>query len=122
MSRVALARLDAYSGAMSRLLRLLLILAFVLMPVGLVPGGHAANAAPAAMADHCAGTKKDAPANPGHHSPDRAADCAIACSALPSFAGTLPAPLRVQAILASLPPAAGHGLAPEAATPPPRFS
>jgi hypothetical protein len=117
----------AYLRAMSaaRLFRFLTILALVLMPVGMMPGGHAMAAAPAAASlasAHCAEMDDSKPAHHQPAQPHHAGDCAIACSALPSAAGSLAAPRLVPPLLHPLPSAAGRGLAPEAATPPPRFS
>jgi hypothetical protein len=124
MRAIARAEMRAYLAAMpaARLFRLLTILALVLMPIGMIPGAglmalaHAAQPAQAIPA-HCAGMDRP-PALP---QPDRKADCAIACSALPSIAPGIDAPRLAPALVQAplLSPAVG-GLHPEAATPPPR--
>ena len=115
-------------------LRLLLLAAMFLAPIGRI-GIAQAMAAPAAtvsaMAGHCA----DMPAAPAHHqsgprqeSPERkgdgmAVDCMTACAAMvavpaPFFA---PPPAAMTILSAPLLPDLA-GIQPEAEPPPPRFS
>ena len=122
---------------LASILRFLAIIALVLMPIGMMPGNHAMAAShhaqasaphhPAsaqAPATHCAdmaevrdGERHHAPAP---QQPDRSAECAIACSALPSVAGIMAAPDVTPAVIHPLALAARRGLTPEATTPPPR--
>ena len=122
---------------LASILRFLAIIALVLMPIGMMPGNHAMAAShhaqaaaphhPAsaqALATHCAdmaevrdGERHHAPAP---QQPDRSAECAIACSALPSVAGIIVAPDMTPAIVHPLALASRQGLSPEATTPPPR--
>ena len=121
---------------LASILRFLAIIALVLMPIGMMPGNHAMAAshqplaaaphhpAAAPASPHCA-DMADAPDGERHHAPapqqpDRSADCAIACSALPSIAGTIAAPEMTPAIIHPRALAARRGLTPEATTPPPR--
>jgi hypothetical protein len=109
---------------MRRALRLLLALAVMLMPVGLMPAGHFTAAAPAAAnaaasSAHCAEMGDRSPAQPRS---DRSAECAIACAALPSVFRILERPEIAPAVHHSLATAGSHGLTPDAATPPPRLS
>jgi hypothetical protein len=127
MTEIVRAFAPAFWRGMSaaNLLRLLAALALVLMPLGIVSTAHATvigHAAPAASSAHCAEMSghrhNHRPARP---QPDCMADCAIACSALPSIAGIVPLPGLAPAL--RQPPALSssvHGLHPEAATPPPR--
>ena len=120
------------------ILRFLAIIALVLMPIGMVPGNHAMAAShhgseaaphrPAAVqapgSPHCA-EMAEAPDGERHpipapQQPDRSAECALACSALPSVAGIMAAPDVTPAIIHPLALAARRGLTPEATTPPPR--
>jgi len=99
------------------LFRLLTILALVLMPIGMILAqpGQAHNQL---MSAHCANMDSQ----PELPQPDHKADCAIACSALPSVASSIDAPPLAPALIQ--PPAlsaAAGGLHPEAATPPPRL-
>ena len=113
-----------------RTLRLLLLAAMLLAPVGRIGIAQAMAApagAPAAMAGHCA----DAPATPaGHHQQappqedeQKAVDCMVACAAMASAPAPFVAPAPPAAampgalVLSSL-----TGLRPEAEPPPPRFS
>lgn len=105
--------------SVARLMKLLILLAVVLMPLGMVNGSVAmASNVSAAQAGHCEQM-------PEHkkEQPDRLADCAVACAAVASrcheiqggsFAHVEPFVSALSAIL--------HGLGPEAATPPPRFA
>ena len=122
---------------LASILRFLAIIALVLMPIGMMPGNHAmaashhAQAAPhrpaavqAPGSPHCA-EMAEAPDGERHHipapqQPDRSAECAIACSALPSVAGIIAAPDVTPAVIHPLALAARRGLTPEATTPPPR--
>lgn len=114
MRQVAPKSERAYSGAMPRLLRFLTMLALVLMPLGMMPG----HAMAAVATVHCADMAPSSHPAPIHSG--RSADCAIACSAMPSAATILNPPARDRAVLHPLPLATGHGLASEAAIPPPR--
>jgi hypothetical protein len=110
----------------TRLLRLLTVLALLLMPLAMAGQGHAVAAAPhhemvSDSAGHCADTK---PGDEGDK-PDRgsAAQCMMACAALPAADAPLPAARTVLRAPATGTPAAGiTGLAPESETPPPRFA
>jgi hypothetical protein len=108
------------------LLRTLTILALVLMPFGV---SHAQAAAAQATASshelapaHCAEMDEHGPGKPRPPAQDRSADCALACSALPCFAGLIDAPQMAPLAYHPLPLAAGSGVRPEAAIPPPRRS
>ena len=117
-----------------RTLRLLLLAALLLAPVGRMGIAQAMAVpaeAPAAMAGHCADMPAAAPARPaGHHQQappqgdaEKAVDCMVACAAMASA----PAPLVTPAPLADPLPDAPllfslTGLRPEADPPPPRFS
>lgn len=100
-------------------MRLLILFAVLLMPLAMVNGGPAmASSISQEPAGHCEQMpehKKD--------QPDRLADCAVACAAIPTqrydiqrktFGRTEP---RVAALTEIL-----HGLGPQATTPPPRLS
>ena len=104
--------------AASSLLRCLAMLALLLMPFGMAGGQQGAQAAPAAAAFHCIGGTGQQPAP--RSLADRSADCGIACAALPTFGCVLPPPAMTPDLVHPLPIATGYGLAPEAATPPPR--
>ena len=104
----------------------LIALALLLMPLAMAGQGHAMAAAPAhsgemAMADDCHESSAPAEQNKSRH--EGAAQCAIACAALPSpearfaeaLAPTTPA-------LFTLPVLPATGLGPEAETPPPRIA
>lgn len=132
---VATFRPLAYSRLMpvTRFMRILTILAVLLAPLGMIAGTSAQAATPdaanAAMhhadampgMDHCAGLQKGNDSSKGQ--PGQQHDCMMACSAIPSFGSELPAkPLTARAVDPSPLVSAGHGLGPEAATPPPRFA
>src|SRR4051812_40588449 len=106
-------------------LRVLAMLAYVLMPLGMISTAAATatgNAAPVAISGHCARMMVDGDrTQPVRSSADGTAHCAIACSAIRSIAGALSPPEPAPAV--RLPPAVSaaiHGLHPEAALPPPR--
>jgi hypothetical protein len=127
---------------MKPVLRFLALLAVLLSPLSMIAPSHAMMATAAAKptemhgADHEAAVDADqaseemaasshcAPAEDQDGSPPgRSPDCAIACAALPSGGAGLKARAPLARTIAPLPPAAEpHGLDPEAATPPPRFS
>jgi len=103
-------------------MRLLILFAVLAMPLTMVNGGPAMASAVSAVSAESAGHCEQMPEHKKDQ-PDRLADCAVTCAAIPShradiqrhaFALTEP---RVAALTAIL-----HGLGPEAATPPPRFS
>ncbi len=106
---------------LARLFHFLALLALLLAPAGML-GSHAAMAMPhqpaASAMGHCA--EKDAPSDQDRQ---QMLDCAIACTAMPSFAPLL-APeatcLRAAPVSSSI--QLFEGTTPEAATPPPRFS
>ena len=102
-----------------RLLTLLTLLALLLAPLAMLGGAPAmAHAGPEA-ASHCTETKAPAEAPPA-----APVDCMIACAgclpALPDMLSAGPLPLAAAEIGPLRFPL--HGLHPEAATPPPRFS
>jgi hypothetical protein len=101
------------------LLRWLIFLAMLLAPLAMIGGLPATAHAQPVAAGHCAETGKpiEAPLS-------APADCMIACAGcLPTLGGTLAAPPRPEAVARPAPAAfLLHGLQPEAATPPPRFS
>lgn len=135
---IAVGRRRAYVRSMpvSRILRILTLLAVLLSPLAMVHAPATAASGPAAetvAAHHAASMLASAEAGTGDHCPDRdgdpasgrsaALDCAIACAALPATIDRLTLPPRLPALPAATPPCAGvHGLAPEADTPPPRLS
>ncbi|HEX9955548.1 MAG TPA: hypothetical protein VGB48_10105 [Allosphingosinicella sp.] len=107
-----------------RLLRAVLAFALLLMPVAMAGQGHVMAAAPAhsggmAMDEDCHEGSVPAEQNKGRH--EGAAQCAIACAALPSpearFAEAL---VPTTPVLFALPVLPVTGLGPEAETPPPR--
>jgi len=117
-----------------RTLRLLLLAAMLLAPVGRMGIAQAMAVpaeAPAAMAGHCADMPAAAPAQPaGHHQQappqedeQKAVDCMVACAAMASAPAAFVAPTPLAdaqpdpPLLSSL-----TGLRPEADPPPPRFS
>lgn len=118
---VACVAAEAYWTRMSvaRLTKLLILFAVLLMPLGMINGGPAmASGVSTAPAGHCEQM-------PEHRQeqPDRLADCAVTCAAIPSRRDDLQGRIlvlaqpRVAALTEIL-----HGLGPEAAIPPPRFS
>jgi hypothetical protein len=110
----------------SRLVRLLAMFALLLMPLAMIGQGHAIAAAPhhdmtSAASGHCA--DMDSKPDKKHHDSSSAAECLMACAALP--AAEAPAPVEQIALrptlVAALVPVT-VGLAPEAETPPPRLA
>ncbi|HEX8580238.1 MAG TPA: hypothetical protein VF655_11685 [Allosphingosinicella sp.] len=108
------------------LFRLLLAFALLLMPLAMAGQGHAMAAAPAhgsamAMGDDCHESGAPAEQNKSRH--EGAAQCAIACAALPSFEARIAETLAPTALpLFTLPVLPASGLGPEAETPPPRIA
>jgi hypothetical protein len=107
----------------TRLFRLLAILAFLLAPAGMIGGAPAVASAPAvphhdaatAAPDRCAGMEEDTDRPSPRH------DCAMACAAIPPLGSVIGArPLAPSVVDPVRPATFGHGLGPEAATPPPR--
>ena len=118
----------AYLASMtaSRLLRLLAMFALLLMPLAMAGQGHAVAAAPhgemaSAEAGHCADIESEGDRK--HQSGSAAADCLMACAALPAAGAPVAAE---QIVLRPTPVAALQpaivGLSPEAETPPPRIA
>lgn len=112
------------------LLRLLLLAAMLLAPVGrlgIAQAMAAPAAAPAAMAGHCADMPAAAPAHHQNGSPKdherMAVDCMVACAAMaPAPASFIaPAPLA-EALPGALLLSSLTGILPEAELPPPRTS
>jgi hypothetical protein len=106
----------------ARLLRFLTILAVLLMPLGMwgdagatAMGHHSPVAAPM---KHCSGMADKQEKG----EPARSSDCLLACAALPSpeilVKHESPVPIAAE----PMPIAKLVGLAPEAATPPPRMA
>jgi hypothetical protein len=108
----------------SRLVRLLTVLALLLMPLAMAGQGHAIAAAPhheiaTDGAGHCADTKPDDGSD--ERGAGTAAQCMMACAALPAAGAPLPAARTVLRTAVTGTPVAGiTGLAPESETPPPR--
>jgi hypothetical protein len=106
-----------------RLVRLLCLFAILLMPVAMAKQSHAA--APAAPHHEMASPGHCSDSENGPEDEDRRPDafgqCLMACAALPAPDAGLPAKA---AVLNAMPAGAAadaiRGLAPEAATPPPR--
>ena len=99
-----------------RLLSWLVSLALLLAPLAMI-GGAPAMAHGAVAASHC--TEVDKPAEAPPPAP---IDCMIACAGLVSQTTDVPVRCRRPAAPERLAGASGlPGLAPEAATPPPRF-
>lgn len=130
---VATLRRPAYFGPMqmTRFMRILTILAVLLAPLGII----APTSAQAAVTHAASATTHPAEAMPGMENcvgmpkgddtskgqPAQQHDCMMACAAIPSFGSELPArPMAPSAIEPIRLTSTGHGLAPEAATPPPR--
>ena len=109
------------------LLRLFVLAALLLAPLGMV-GSHAAMAAPHAAADqavsgHCAemgGSQDQAPAD---QAPGKSIDCMIACACVPTPGVQLAdPPLPVAAPESAMIVSLAGGLNPAADPPPPRLS
>ena len=120
-----------------RTLRLLLLAAMLLAPVGRMGIAQAMATpadAPAAMATHCADMPAAAPVPParhhGHHGQapaqgdeQKAVDCMVACAAMASAPAPFVAPAPLADALPNAPLLSSlTGLRPEADPPPPRFS
>ncbi|HEX8586259.1 MAG TPA: hypothetical protein VF680_17850 [Allosphingosinicella sp.] len=125
---VATSGSGAYLASMtaSRLLRLLAMFALLLMPLAMAGQGHAVAAAPhgemaSAEAGHCA--DMDGKADKKDQGGSSAADCLMACAALPAAEAPLAAEQIVlrPTLVAVLVPVI-TGLSPEAETPPPRIA
>ncbi|MDT9600860.1 hypothetical protein [Sphingosinicella rhizophila] len=117
----------------TRLMRIMTIMAVLLAPLGMIGGTsvqaathhpasattHHAEAMPGM--DHCAGMQKGDDKSKSH--PAQQHDCMMACAAIPSFGSDVPAKPMAPSAIVPIPLArSGHGLNPEAATPPPRFA
>lgn len=115
--------------SLTRLVRILTILAMLVAPLGMM-GGHAAMAMPvpaqpamdhmAAMstAGHCADMDKQSEDQRGS-----GIDCMIACSALPSAESEIAAHPLAATVVQPIPLVEGlSGLHPESDPPPPRFA
>jgi hypothetical protein len=101
---------------LSRILRLLTLVAVLLMPFGMASA--AAHRVTAAPMQHCPQQGSN------HPSKGTLAECTMACSAaLPAAerAGNEPVRIISAPMVAALPPRL-HGLHPETATPPPKRS
>ncbi len=119
---------EAYFRAMRlrAFLRLFVLAAMLIAPIGMV-GGHAAMAAPqapqASASGHCAdmaGSHQQAPAD---KVPGKSIDCMIACACVPSPGVQLAdPPLPVAAPEPAMIVALADGLNPAADPPPPRLS
>lgn len=103
---------------MSRFLHLLALVALLLAPLSM----HRAEAAPlhpsATPAGHCAGSEQA----PEEHDQDRSADCALACSAMPSAGDALAALALPRPAFAAALASFFAGTAPGSDPPPPRFA
>jgi hypothetical protein len=115
----------------TRLIRLTIMLAVLLAPLAMIGGGPARAAAPHEVAPqsfdhsegdhsldaHCAGMAKNSKEQPRQ---DR--DCMVACAAIIPMCSAidvrLPSPAAARTIAFAT---SGHGLEPEAETPPPRL-
>lgn len=105
----------------TRLMRFVIMLAALLAPLGMIGGARAHPTADHATAfqsmKHCADVQK--------HSNKQTApspDCTIACAAILSASSEIKARLLALAPPDPLAlPTSGHGLEPEAETPPPRL-
>jgi len=114
---------------LTRLIRILAILAVLFAPLGMMSEHAAMAVAPSAqpvmgqmaamdMAGHCADMDKQSQDQPGS-----GIDCMIACSALPSTEGAVIARPMTASVLQKIPVMEGlNGLHPESDPPPPRFS
>ena len=101
-----------------RLLSLLVLAGLMLAPLGRI-GIAQAQAAPAAMATHCAGD----PAPARDRREGQAVDCMIACAAVaPACAILLAPPAASESQPEATPLSLRAGLTPAAETPPPRLS
>ena len=118
---------EAYFRAMRlrALIRLFVLVAMLIAPIGMV-GSHAAMAAPhapQAASSHCAdmaGSHEQAPAD---KAPGKSIDCMIACACVPSPGVRLAdPPLAVTGPEPAMIVALAGGLNPAADPPPPRFS
>ena len=118
----------AYLAGMtaSRLFSLLAMFALLLMPLAMAGQGHAVAAAPhgemaSAEAGHCA--DMEGKGDRKHQGGSSAAECLMACAALPAAGAPMAAE---QIVLRPTPVAALQpaivGLSPEAETPPPRIA
>lgn len=99
------------------MLRLLVLLAMLIMPLGMAPASAASHHDMASMPmQHC---PEQAPT---HHMKSAFAECTMACSAaLPAADRIADSPFAVIGVPVSAGPAPLlHGLHPETATPPPR--
>ncbi|WP_129791345.1 hypothetical protein [Sphingosinicella sp. CPCC 101087] len=108
---------------MSRyLLSIIALFALLVAPIGMIGGTAMAmpHHQPQAAAVHCAG----APAPDHRGDEDRTAiDCMIACAGVPAIPPSAPSAVAPAAVSPDEAPLRSlHGLQPEAATPPPRFS
>jgi hypothetical protein len=106
---------------MTRLIRLAIMLAVLLAPLAMIGGAPARAAAHHAAApqtaDHCAGMQKNSKEQPA-----QSRDCMVACAAIIAMSSEIDAHLPAPAVAQAIAPAtSGHGLEPEAETPPPRL-
>lgn len=105
----------------TRLIRLAIMLAVLLAPLAMIAGVPAQaaehHAAASQTLDHCAGLQKKS-----KELPLQGRDCMMACAAIIPICSEidahLPSPAAAQALALAT---SGHGLEPEAATPPPRL-
>ena len=117
---------------MRPLLRLLLLAAMLLAPlgrIGIAQAMAAPQGAPAAMAGHCADMPAPAPHQRGHHrhAPQgderKAVDCMIACAAMAAGPAPFVAPAPPAAVMpGTITLSSPAGIRPEAEPPPPRRS
>jgi len=103
-----------------RLVRIVILAALLLAPVGRIGIAQAMAAPPhAAMASHCAG--RPLPDSNRHHR--MAVDCMIACAAMAQVPATsFEPPIAVETAVAASPLPRLAGIRPEADPPPPRFA
>lgn len=102
-----------------RLIRLFLLAALVLAPLGRlgIAQAMATHHSPSAMTSHCGG--QPLPSRDRHHR--MAIDCMIACAAMaPVPAALFVPPVAVEAAVAASPSPQLAGIRPEADPPPPR--